>query len=66
MVAWMSESLDVLIVAAHPMELTGRVVARAGTEPGVSLFPTWMRRRFMEGQPLYAAPSLDARAIATS
>jgi oligopeptide transport system substrate-binding protein len=48
-----------------PVELTGRVVARAGTEPGVSLFPAWMRRRFMNGQSLYAAPALDAHAIAT-
>lgn len=47
-----------------PMELTGQVVARAGTEPALSLFPAWMRRRFMEGQALYEASPLDARALA--
>ena len=47
-----------------PGELTGRVVGRAGIEPGLSLFPSWMRRRFMEGQTLYQAQPLDARAVA--
>lgn len=48
-----------------PMELAGRVIGRPGTEPGVSLFPAWMRRRFMDGEALYEAPRLDADAIAT-
>lgn len=47
-----------------PAELAGRLVSRPGAEPGVSLFPSWMRRRFMDGRQLYAAPPLDARAIA--
>jgi oligopeptide transport system substrate-binding protein len=48
-----------------PTELVGRVIGQPGAEPGVSLFPAWMRRRFMDDQPLYAPRPLDSKAIAS-
>ncbi len=47
----------------NPVELQGRIIGSPGTEPGVSLFPAWMRRRFMDNLALYAAEPLDDAAI---
>jgi oligopeptide transport system substrate-binding protein len=47
----------------NPVELQGRIIGSPGTEPGVSLFPAWMRRRFMDDAALYAPTPLDKVAI---
>jgi oligopeptide transport system substrate-binding protein len=48
----------------NPIELQGRVIGGPGTEAGVSMFPAWMRRRFMDGLAPDAALPLDRDAIA--
>lgn len=38
--------------AVDPVELTGRIIGRPGVEPTSSLFPTAMRRRFLDNSAL--------------
>jgi oligopeptide transport system substrate-binding protein len=61
-----SHSLRRAIQAAvNPIELQGRVIGGPGSEAGVSMFPAWIRRRFMDGLALDAALPLDRGAIAS-
>jgi oligopeptide transport system substrate-binding protein len=46
-----------------PEELAGRVIGRPGVDPGVSLYPRWIRRRALDDAAPFAPRKRDARAL---